>query len=94
MENGYIVVKNAFTPEQAAEWTKTMWIRLNMDPNDKSTWTRERVHMPWHKREPVSSFAPKVCWKIFLHDNLRVAVLGMGSHKGPSWRSRTNRRAK
>ncbi|TFK76809.1 hypothetical protein BDN72DRAFT_829974 [Pluteus cervinus] len=59
MENGYIVIKGAFTQENAQEWTKTMWIRLGLDPHDKSTWTRERAHMPWHKRELVSEFAPK-----------------------------------
>ena len=60
MENGYVVIKQAFTKERAAEWTKDMWTRLDLDPNDKSTWDRERIHMPWHKRESVSKFAPKV----------------------------------
>lgn len=60
MENGYVVIKNAFTSEQAAEWTETLWTRLGLDPNDKSTWEKERIHMPFHKREPVASFAPKV----------------------------------
>ncbi|CAL1712495.1 unnamed protein product [Somion occarium] len=59
LENGYAVIKQAFTKEQAAEWTKTMWIRLGLNPNDKSTWDRERIHMPWHHRETVASFAPK-----------------------------------
>lgn len=59
MENGFIIIKQAFTKEKAAEWTRTMWVRLGLDPNDKSTWDRERIHMPWHRREPVSSFAPK-----------------------------------
>jgi len=31
-----------------------------MDKNDKNTWTKERVHMPHHKTEPVKTFAPKV----------------------------------
>ncbi|KAF8649896.1 hypothetical protein AX16_005655 [Volvariella volvacea WC 439] len=56
---GYIVVRGAFTKEKAAEWTRTMWIRLGLDPNDKTTWTKERIHMPWHRREAVSDFAPK-----------------------------------
>jgi len=59
MENGYVVIKQAFTKEKAAEWTQNMWVRLGLDPNDKSTWDRERIHMPWHKRETVSTFAPK-----------------------------------
>ncbi|KAK7058316.1 hypothetical protein VNI00_001947 [Paramarasmius palmivorus] len=56
---GYIVVKNAFDRERAAEFTDTMWIRLGLDPQDKSTWTRERIHMPFHRRVPVANFAPK-----------------------------------
>ncbi|KAH9920464.1 uncharacterized protein B0H18DRAFT_593712 [Fomitopsis serialis] len=59
LENGYIVIKQAFTKRKAAEWTKEMWTRLGLDPVDKSTWDRERIHMPWHKREAVSTFAPK-----------------------------------
>ncbi|KAA1469954.1 hypothetical protein DENSPDRAFT_835655, partial [Dentipellis sp. KUC8613] len=63
MENGYIVVKNAFTKEKSDEWTTNMWVRLGLDPNDKSTWDRERIHMPSHKREAVATFAPKA-WEI------------------------------
>lgn len=65
LENGYVVIKQAFTKEKAAEWTKTMWIRLGLDPTDKTTWDRERIHMPWHKKEEVATFAPKVSnlWK-------------------------------
>ncbi|KAG5715260.1 hypothetical protein E4T56_gene2999 [Termitomyces sp. T112] len=56
---GFIVIKGAFTKKKAAEWTANIWIRLGMDPNDKSTWDRERIHMPWHGRERVDEFAPK-----------------------------------
>ncbi|KAH6917549.1 hypothetical protein BKA70DRAFT_1178494 [Coprinopsis sp. MPI-PUGE-AT-0042] len=59
LEYGYIIIKGAFSKEKAAEWTANMWVRLGMDPNDKSTWNRERIHMPVHKRETVSTFAPK-----------------------------------
>ncbi|KAK1232083.1 hypothetical protein PQX77_004801 [Marasmius sp. AFHP31] len=59
LERGYIVVKNAFSREKAAEWSETMWIRLALDPNDKTTWERERIHMPFHRREEVARFAPK-----------------------------------
>ncbi|KAJ3807110.1 hypothetical protein F5876DRAFT_48737 [Lentinula aff. lateritia] len=60
LEQGFIVIRNGFTEERAADWTKTIWIRLNLDPNDKSTWDRERIHMPWHRKEKVATFAPKV----------------------------------
>lgn len=54
------MITNAFTKEKAAQWTENIWVRLGIDEFDKATWTRERVHMPWHKREPVSTFSPKV----------------------------------
>ncbi|KAI0795271.1 hypothetical protein BC629DRAFT_314447 [Irpex lacteus] len=59
LENGYVVIKEAFTQQKAAEWSQHLWVRLGLDPNDKSTWTRERIHMPWHRREHVSTFSPK-----------------------------------
>lgn len=67
MENGYVVIKEAFSKEKAAEWSKHLWVRLGLDPNDKSTWTRERIHMPWHKREPPSTFSPKVRPTYYVH---------------------------
>ena len=60
IENGYLVVKEAFSREQAAEFTKHLWIRLGLDPNDESTWNLERTHMPHHRFEPVADFAPRV----------------------------------
>ena len=60
LQNGYIVIKHAFSRDKAVDWSKDIWVRLGMDPKDKSTWTRERIHMPWHKREPVSVFSPRV----------------------------------
>ncbi|KAF4623510.1 hypothetical protein D9613_001664 [Agrocybe pediades] len=59
LENGYVIIKNAFTREQAAEWTKDLWFRLNLDPADKSGWDRERIHLPRKKSEKVATFAPK-----------------------------------
>ena len=60
MENGYLIVKEAFSRAQAAEFTKDLWVRLGLDPADASTWDRERIHMPWHRREPIATFAPRV----------------------------------
>lgn len=81
MENGYVVIKHAFTKERAAEWTSNMWVRLGLDPEDKSTWTQERIHMPAHNRAEVAKFAPKVNYLI--HYACRFCLnrdvnLGMG----------------
>lgn len=54
------MIKQAFTRQKADEFMQNMWIRLGLDPNDKSTWTQERIHMPVHRREKVADFAPKV----------------------------------
>ncbi|KAF9535497.1 hypothetical protein CPB83DRAFT_841854 [Crepidotus variabilis] len=60
LEQGYIVIKHAFSLEKANEWTKELWLRLGADPNDKSTWKtlKERTHLPWKKREKVETLAP------------------------------------
>ena len=55
-----MVIKQAFSKEQAADWSKYLWVRLGMDPDDRTTWTRERIHMPWHKRISVTEFSPRV----------------------------------
>ncbi|CAE6421032.1 unnamed protein product [Rhizoctonia solani] len=44
------------------EWivraTQDIWIRLGFDPNDKSTWTIERIHQPWHRKVLAEDIAP------------------------------------
>jgi len=59
MNHGFVRIENCFSREKAAEWTATVWVRLGRDPNDKSTWDVERINMPKHRFEPVTSFAPK-----------------------------------
>ena len=61
MKYGYLRIPKAFSPEKAAEWTASVWTRLGYDPNDKSTWLQERINMPNHKFEAVSTFSP-VAW--------------------------------
>jgi hypothetical protein len=60
MKYGYIIVRNAFTAEQAADFTKDLWVRLGMDPNDPATWTQEKVHMPRQQEVITKEFMPKV----------------------------------
>jgi len=62
MTHGYVVIKQAFTPEASAEFTKDVWIRLGMNPEDRSTWNLDvgdRIHMARHKRVLAKEFAPK-----------------------------------
>ena len=46
MQEGYIILKGAFSKEKAAAWSEDVWIRLDMDPNDMKTWDREWINMP------------------------------------------------
>ncbi|KAH8927394.1 hypothetical protein BT69DRAFT_1347375 [Atractiella rhizophila] len=59
MERGWVKIESAVPKEHIERWTKDVWIRLNMDPNDKSTWTQEKIHLPAHKQMPMKQFAPK-----------------------------------
>ena len=59
LDHGYVTVKDAFTRSQAAEFIKPVWIRLGYDPNDQSTWTKDRINMPRHYSEDVRKFSPK-----------------------------------
>jgi hypothetical protein len=52
--------QGAFTEDQAADFTKEAWSRIGMDPNDRSTWTKEKVHMPTRSSVAFKDFAPKV----------------------------------
>lgn len=59
-QKGYVLLRDCFTPEAAAEYTETMWTRLGFDPKDQSTWEQTSVHMPSHQPIDVKEFAPKV----------------------------------
>jgi len=59
LEHGWVKIPGALLPEWSDKFTQDVWIRLGYDPNDKSTWTKERANMPWHQAEKASVVAPK-----------------------------------
>lgn len=63
LQHGYLHLSSCFTAAQAANFTSTIWTRLGFSPTDKSTWTRERTHMPAQTSVRVSDFAPKA-WAV------------------------------
>lgn len=91
LEHGYLVINAAFTKEKAEEWTQNIWIRLGLDSKDKSTWDRERIHMPSHRREEVASFAPKVSISSLLRRYASFPSTGMGRNTRSSGRGREDR---
>lgn len=38
LEHGWLKLSKCFTREQAEGLQKTLWVRLGMNPDDKSTW--------------------------------------------------------
>ena len=60
LEHGWVKIPKAVNEEYLKRFTENVWVRLGYDPNDKSTWTQERIHMPIQRREKVETFAPKV----------------------------------
>jgi hypothetical protein len=59
LTQGFVVVKKAFSREQAAHWSRDVWTRLGYDPDDKSTWVQHRIHMPTLNAMAVQEFAPQ-----------------------------------
>lgn len=59
MKNGYVKLEGVFSRDAAAEKTRNLWVRLGMDPNDKSTWTKEWINMPAMEYWRVEDFAPR-----------------------------------
>lgn len=60
LEHGWLKIENAIAPEYLS-WVDNLWVRLGMDPNDKSTWTEEYLKLPRHREVPAAEFAP-VAW--------------------------------
>ncbi|EJU05894.1 hypothetical protein DACRYDRAFT_62612 [Dacryopinax primogenitus] len=59
LEHGWVKIPGALLPEWSEKFTQDVWIRLGMNPEDKSTWTRDRANMPWHQAEKASVVAPR-----------------------------------
>lgn len=57
-EKGYVILHDCFSKEQAAYWLKDVWVRLGMNPNDKSTWS-VKPHMPVQRTVKIKEFSPK-----------------------------------
>lgn len=74
-----MVLKQAFTPEAAKEWTKDVWVRLGVDSEDRQQWNTisdnlDRIHMPRHNTISADEIAPKawgaICELLGGEDNI------------------------
>ncbi len=61
LEKGYIILRNCFENDLAAEWRELAFRRLGYDQQDPGTWEQPRVHLPSMNRISVRDFAP-VAW--------------------------------
>ena len=61
LEKGYIILRNCFEDDLAAEWRELAFRRLGYDPQDPGTWEQPRVHLSSMNRISVKDFAP-VAW--------------------------------
>lgn len=59
MKHGFLRIPGAIPLENCDQWSKDVWHRLGMDPNDKSTWTNERNHMSKLNVKHASELSPK-----------------------------------
>jgi hypothetical protein len=60
LAKGYVTIREAFPREVAAEWAQGCYERLGYDPEDRSTWEMERIHMGGSRSVKVREFAPRV----------------------------------
>ncbi|WP_309719292.1 phytanoyl-CoA dioxygenase family protein [Armatimonas sp.] len=59
LTQGFVVIKNAFSREQAAHLSRDVWTRLGYNPEDKATWAKNRIHMPTLSSVLVQELAPR-----------------------------------
>jgi len=59
VEHGWVRIPKAVPDEIITRFTENVWVRLGYDPADKSTWTKEKIHMPRHREIPTKDFMPK-----------------------------------
>ncbi|KAL4250739.1 Phytanoyl-CoA dioxygenase [Abortiporus biennis] len=59
LSHGWVKIPQGVPRENIARFTENVWIRLGYDPEDKETWTKEKIHMPRHREIVTSEFMPK-----------------------------------
>ena len=62
LNHGWLKISNAIKPEYIDAWMADFWVRTGYDEHDKSTWTKEYLHMPLHRQVRHDEFSPEA-WK-------------------------------
>ena len=58
LEFGFVHLKGAFPRAAAEDWAANCYRRLGIDPNDRSTWKDNRIHMGGDQYVDVAEFSP------------------------------------
>ncbi len=59
---GFVHLTNCFDMSPGSlhhRWVQDSWQRNGINPNDRSTWPNDKIHMPTTDSLPVSEFSPK-----------------------------------
>jgi hypothetical protein len=59
LARGFVKIEGCFSRDAASVLTDPLYARLGYDRDDRSTWTKGRVHMPSAQSIEISTFAPK-----------------------------------
>ncbi|KAK8081199.1 hypothetical protein PG997_009017 [Apiospora hydei] len=59
LRHGFLRVPGAIPRATCDRWTRHVWPRLGMDPEDRSTWRAERSHLAKLNVEPARDLAPR-----------------------------------
>jgi hypothetical protein len=61
---GWLHVKKSIKQEYIDDWMKDLWVRVDYDEQDKSTWVNPYLHLPRHREVLAEDFAPEAWGKI------------------------------
>jgi hypothetical protein len=64
LQHGWFVIPNSMNRKYLDRWMEDLWVRMDMDPEDKSTWRTEYQHLPRHREVPAAEFCSEAWQKI------------------------------
>ena len=64
LTKGWLRVPGAIKQEYIDQWLQDLWVRVDYDEHDKSTWHTDYLHLPRHREVPAEEFAPEAWNKI------------------------------
>ncbi|KAJ9145387.1 hypothetical protein NKR23_g5269 [Pleurostoma richardsiae] len=64
LKKRWLHVPGAIREDYIDNWMKDLWVRVDYDEHDKSTWHTVYLHLPRHREVPAEEFAPDAWNKI------------------------------